>query len=153
MRRKDKEIKDKKEIEMILNEAQVCRIALSNNNMPYIVPVNFGYKDNCLYIHSAAEGYKIEIIKKNNNVCFEMDIEHEILRGKSACTTSMKYCSVIGYGKAYIIDDYEEKIKALNIIMGHYFPDVPHEYTDNSLKRIVIIRVELEKMTGKKSGY
>ena len=153
MRRKDKEIKDKKEIELIINKANVCRIGLSDNNNPYIVPVNFGYKDNCLFIHSASEGKKIDIIKKNNNVCFEMDIDHEILLGKPVCHTTSKYCSVIGFGKAYIIDDFDEKIKALNIILEHYFPDVPHEYSDKFLKKIVIIKIEIGKMTGKNSGY
>jgi len=153
MRRKDKEIKDKKEIELIINKANVCRIALSDNNMPYIVPVNFGYKDNSLYIHSATEGKKIEIIKKNNDICFEIDIAHEILQGKSACHTTMKYYSVIGYGKAYLIDDSEEKIKALNIIIEHYLPEIPHEYSEKFLKKIVIIKVEIDNMTGKKSGY
>ena len=71
MRRKDKEIKDKEVIESIIKRATVCRIALSENNVPYIVPLSFGYKDNCLYFHSAPEGRKIDIIKQNNNVCFE----------------------------------------------------------------------------------
>ena len=153
MRRKNKEIKDKKEIESIINSAIVCRIALSDNNMPYIVPINFGYKDKCLYIHSATEGKKIDIIKKNNDICFEIDIAHEILQGKSACHTTMKYYSVIGYGKAYLIDDSEEKIKALNIIIEHYLPEIPHEYSEKFLKKIVIIKIEIDNMTGKKSGY
>ena len=151
MRRKDKEITDKNEIEMIMSKANVCRIALSDGNMPYIVPVNFGYKDNCLYIHSATEGKKIEIIKKNYNVCFEMDINHEIVQGKSACHTTTKYHSVIGYGKAHIINNFDEKNKAVNIIIDHYLPDISHEYSEKSLKRIVIIKVEIELMTGKKS--
>ena len=114
MRRKDKEIKDKKAIESIIKRATVCRIGLAENDIPYSVPMNFGYKDNCLYFHSAPVGKKIEIIKKNNNVCFEIDIVHEILQGKSACHTIMKYYSVIGYGKVYIIDDSEEKITELH---------------------------------------
>jgi nitroimidazol reductase NimA-like FMN-containing flavoprotein (pyridoxamine 5'-phosphate oxidase superfamily) len=153
LRRKDKEIKDKKTIESIIKRATVCRIGLAKNDIPYIVPMNFGYKDNCLYFHSAPVGKKIEIIKKNNNVCFEIDIAHEILQGKSACHTTMKYYSVIGYGKAYIIDDSEEKIKALNIIIEHYLPEIPHEYSEKFLKKIVIIKVEIDNMTGKKSGY
>ncbi|MFX1337359.1 MAG: pyridoxamine 5'-phosphate oxidase family protein [Promethearchaeota archaeon] len=153
MRRKDKEIRDINLINSIIKRANVCRIGMSENNIPYIVPMNFGYKDNCLYFHSASEGKKIDIIKKNNNVCFEIDIEHEISQGKSACHTTMKYYSVIGYGKAYIMDDFEEKINALNIILEHYLPDVPYEYSDKLLKNIVIIKVEVEKMTGKNSGY
>jgi nitroimidazol reductase NimA-like FMN-containing flavoprotein (pyridoxamine 5'-phosphate oxidase superfamily) len=153
LRRKDKEIRDKNEIELIINKANVCRIALSDNNMPYVVPVNFGYRDKCFYVHSATEGKKIEIIKKNNNVCFELDIGHQILQGNSTCSTTMKYFSVIGYGKAYIIDDFEEKTKALKIIVDHYIPDTTHKYPEKLLKKLVIIKIEINKMTGKKSGY
>ncbi len=59
MRRKDKEIKDEKEIESVISKCDVCRIALCENNSPYVVPVCFGYRDNCLYFHSASYGKKI----------------------------------------------------------------------------------------------
>ena len=120
MRREDKEIKDNNVIESIIKRAIVCRIAFSENNIPYIVPVIFGYKDNCLYFHSAMEGKKIDIIKQNNNVCFEFDIDQELVKSKNSCSCSMKYYSVIGFGKAFFIDDIEEKRMALNIIMKHY---------------------------------
>ena len=153
MRRKDKEIKDIEEIKSIIKEATVCRIGLSNNNIPYVVPVNFGYKNNCLYIHSALEGRKIETIKKNNNVCFEIDIDHELLISEIPCKSSMKYRSVIGFGKAFLIDDLKEKREALNIIMEHYSIGDSHEYIEKLTNKVSIIKVEIESMTGKKSGY
>ena len=69
MRRKDKEITDIKEIESILQGAQVCRLGMADNNMPYVIPVCFGYKEHTVYIHSASEGRKIDTLKKNPNVC------------------------------------------------------------------------------------
>ena len=72
MRRSDKEINDPKTILRIIEEAEVCRIALSDGEKPYIVPMNFGYKDNSLYLHSASEGEKIDILKSNNNICFHV---------------------------------------------------------------------------------
>lgn len=152
MRRKDKEIKNTKEIESIINRSDVCRIALCENNSPYIVPVCFGYIDNCLYFHSAADGKKIDIIKKNNRVCFEFDIQRGLIRPENPCDWDMKYCSVIGSGKAFFIDDLEEKTKALNIIVGHYSSDA-FEYQENSVDTVTIIKVEIENITGKKSGY
>jgi len=74
MRRKDREIKDTIEIESIINRFPVCRIDLSENGLPYIIPVCFGYNDKRLYFHSANDGKKIDQIKKNNNVSFEFDI-------------------------------------------------------------------------------
>lgn len=111
MRRREKEIKDIETIKSILQEAQVCRLALSNNNIPYIIPMNFGFKDNILYLHSAKEGSKIEILKKNNNICFEVDIKNELIKSKTPCDWSMKYYSVIGMGKVYFVNDFEGKNK------------------------------------------
>ncbi len=70
MRRADKEIIDKKVIEAIIQESDYCMISISDNNSPYMVPMNFGYKDNNLYLHSSSEGRKIEILKANNQVSF-----------------------------------------------------------------------------------
>lgn len=152
MRRKDKEIKDKIEIESIISRFAVCRIALCENNSPYIVPVCFGYMDNCLYFHSASDGKKIDIIKKNNRVCFEFDTHEGLIKSENPCDWDIKYHSVVGSGKAFFINDLEEKTKALNIITGHYSSDA-FEYQENSVDNVTIIKVEIENITGKKSGY
>lgn len=155
MRRSDKEIKDKETIQWILKEAQVCRIALCDDNKPYIVPMSFGFKDNCIHLHSAAKGKKMDILNKNNNVCFEVDIENEIVKSESACNWGMKYYSVIGSGKAYFIEDTAEKKKALDIIMQKYSENdiKSFEYSEKSLNKTTIIKIELTEITGKKSGY
>ena len=120
MRRYDKEIKNKNTIEWILKEAKICRIGLCENNKPYIVPMNFGFKDNCLYLHSAHAGKKIDILNKNNNFCFEVDIKTELVTSKNACNCGMKYYSVVGFGKSHFIEDINEKKEALDIIMQKY---------------------------------
>jgi len=152
MRRKDKEITDKEIIKSALNRALVCRLGLTENNMPYIVPMNFGYKDNCLYFHSAPIGKKIEIIKKNNKVCFEIDIDHELVINDAACNATMKYMSIIGLGIAEFIDDFEQKQKALQVIMDHYSTIKKHKFSKKMINRIIIIKIEIESMTGKMSG-
>ncbi|MBI5679715.1 MAG: pyridoxamine 5'-phosphate oxidase family protein [Methanobacterium sp.] len=155
MRRNDKEIKDKSTIERILNDAQVCRIALCNDNKPYIVPMNFGFKDNYIYIHSACEGRKIDIIKENNNVCFEVDIKHELVKSDKTCNWGMKYYSVIGFGKARFINDNNKKKEILNIIMQKYSENTQKtfEYSDSTLNKTALIQIKIEHITGKKSGY
>ncbi|MHC4557640.1 MAG: pyridoxamine 5'-phosphate oxidase family protein [Planctomycetota bacterium] len=151
MRREEKEINNIATIEGIIRKARVCRLALSENGRPYIVPLCFGYKDNNLYFHCASEGKKLDIIKKNNNVCFEVDIDLELVKSKTACGYNMKYQSVIGFGKAELLDDIESKRKALDIIMQNY-SDESFEYPVEAVKNTVtIIRVKVESMTGKKS--
>ena len=152
MRRKEKEISDKTIMESIISRSSVCRLALSEKGRPYIVPLCFGYKDNILYFHSAREGMKLDILRQNNKVCIEFDIDHEIVEADDACGWDMKYQSVIGFGKGSIIDDLEKKCKALDIIMQHYSRS-SYEFPDSKVKKTVIIKVEIEHMTGKKSGY
>lgn len=150
MRRKDKEISDKSEVESIIRKSLVCRLGIADNGTPYIVPLCFGYKDNCLYFHSAREGRKIEILKRNNEVCFEFDENLEVQSGKAACDWGMHYRSVIGHGRASFVDDNAEKRVALDTIMAQY-ADGTFEYTEKALVKALVIKVEIESMTGKKS--
>ena len=152
MRRKDREIQDINFIESIIQKASVCRLGLSSNNMPYIVPLNFGYKDRCLYFHCVEEGKKIDMLRSNNSVCFEMDIENELVKAQEPCKWSMKYSSVIGFGKAFFVKDPGEKKKGLDVIMAHYSPGRVYEYPESELKHLSVIKVQIEHMTGKKSG-
>ena len=151
MRRKELRIEDKDTLETILHRAQVCRIGLCYDNIPYIVPVCFGYRDNCLYIHSAREGKKIEIIRKNDSVCFEVEVDVELLPNRLACDFAMRYRTVIGFGTAHIVEDVEQKIHALNILMDHYSEDRLHEYREKVIPKVAIIKIEIDSMTGKRS--
>ena len=155
MRRNDKEIKDKKCMEQILKKATVCRIALCDKNKPYIVPMNFGFNDKFIYLHSAHEGRKIDLIRKNNNICFETDIVTEVISSDNACSWGMKYYSVIGSGKAHFIEDSNEKVNALDTIMQKYSHNShkSFEYSKEALDKTAVIKVEVESLTGKKSGY
>jgi nitroimidazol reductase NimA-like FMN-containing flavoprotein (pyridoxamine 5'-phosphate oxidase superfamily) len=151
MRRKEKEITEKSEIESIMHKSLVCRLGLADNGTPYIVPLCFGYKDNCLYFHSAREGRKIDLLRRNNAVCFEFDSDLEIQAAKAACDWGMKYRSVIGYGRASFIDDRDAKRKALDVIMTQYSDGV-FEYSEKAFEKMLVIKVEIESMTGKKSN-
>jgi nitroimidazol reductase NimA-like FMN-containing flavoprotein (pyridoxamine 5'-phosphate oxidase superfamily) len=150
MRKKEKEITEASAIEAIIKKSLVCRLALSDDNFPYIVPLCFGYRDRVLYFHGSLKGKKIDIIKKNQNICFEFDINTEIVKAEDACHWSMKYRSVIGFGKAQLLEDIEEKRKALNIIMSQY-SNGTFEFNDAILKKSGVIKVEIENMKGKQS--
>ena len=150
LRRKEKEIIDQSEIESIIRKSMVCRLGLTDNGTPYVVPLCFGYGNGALFFHSAKEGRKIEILKKNNQVCFEFDIAPEVKAGKTACAWGMKYRSVIGFGKALFIEDPEERRQALDFIMEQY-ADGDFEYSDKSFEKALMIKVEISSMTGKKA--
>lgn len=150
MRRADKEITSKAAIEGIISRSLVCRLALADENRPYIVPLCFGYKDNSLYFHSAVQGKKIDIIKKNNRVCFEFDIDSEVIKADKACEWGLQYKSVVGFGQASFLEDSESKRRALDIIMKQYSGE-SSAYPEAKLKHTVIIKVDIEHMTGKQA--
>ena len=143
---------DRNTIESIIGSASVCRIALSDGGQPYVVPVCFGYADNTLYFHSAPRGRKLDVLRENNAVCFEFDVDHEIVRSEDACKWSMKYRSVVGFGRAFLVEDLEEKRGALDVIMSHY-GGKPYAYPEATLRKTAVVRVEIHSMTGKTSGY
>ncbi len=152
MRRSEREITDIREIEAVISSADVCRIALANDNVPYIVTMNFGYKGGKhkkLYFHCAREGRKLEMIRKNNYVCFEFDIDHDLHKGKTACDFGMRYRSVIGYGRMTIITGDDEKKKGLDSIMLHYAEEKDFSYQRTSLARMLLLRLDILEMNGK----
>ena len=152
MRRKDKKISDKSDIKAIIEKAKVCRLGMVNGNKPYIVPLCFGYRDNALYFHGSLKGMKIDLIRENPNVCFEFDLLTETIESENACDWSMKYQSIIGFGKAVFIEESDEKRNAISIIMGQY-SELPFQFPENKLKATAVIKVEIESLTGKQSGF
>ena len=152
MRRKEKEIKDKKEIEQIFKEAHVCRLGMVDGKIPYIVPMNFGYRDNILYFHSALSGRKIDILKNNPDICFEIDIPGDLINSEKACSWSMNYRSLMGEGKVIFISDEDEKADALNIIMGHYSGNTNWDINMKMIKNTSVFKVKIGSVSAKRSG-
>jgi len=153
MRRKDKEITDRKIINEIIAGAKYCHLALSDGDSPYIVPLNFGRRGNSIYFHSALTGRKLDIMRKNNKVCVLFEVDQEIVdKGKNACRWSTKYRSVMGFGRASIIEDDPGKREGLAILMSQYY-NGSIELNDKSVSECLIIRVDIDYFTGKSSGY
>ena len=152
MRKKDREITDTKELEEILQKADVCRIAFAVDGTPYIVTMNFGYiwKDNLIfYFHCAKEGKKLDLMKKNNMVCFEMDTDHKLVEAENACDWGMKYRSIVGLGLLESIAEENEKKKGLDCIMDHYGFAGKKAYDEKVLNVTEILRLTVTEFTGK----
>ncbi len=152
MRRQEKEITDIHRIEEIIGQAAVCRLGLYMDGRVYIVPMNFGYQDRKLYFHSAKAGRKIDILKSNPEVCFEVDLDLGIKQGNIACQWGARYKSIIGYGKAAFLRETASKKKALDIIMRHYSFAETHNYSEASLENTAVFVVDIEEISGKESN-
>lgn len=152
MRRSLKEITDPLTIEQLLQKASVCHLGLSDNGQPYVVPMNYAYSGNSFYLHCAMEGRKIDILSQNNRVCVEVVIDYALESADSPCKWTTRFTSVIGFGRAFILEDPIEKEAALNKLMEAYTGTPEHVFSPQALKRVCLIRVDTEDIRAKASN-
>ena len=155
MRRKDRQVTDTSQLKAIIDNCKVCRIGMTDEQGIYIVPVNFGYEfvgeKLKLYFHCAKEGRKLAAIAENPFVCVEMDCEHQLVEGDIACTYGYRFASVIGNGKAYIVDDLEEKKQGLSLLMR---PQTGKQFMfeEAQTRSVAVVCIDVETLTGKRKG-
>ena len=155
IRRKDREITDKKMIEEFLNTQKIIRIGFydKSNDEVYIVPVNYGYvienENYIFYFHGGKGGRKYELSKDSPNVGFEIDGQYELVEAKKACDFSAKYQSIIGNGKIKILEDLEEKKKGLNAIMKQTTGKTDFEYNPRMVQNVCVYMLSATKLTCK----
>ena len=150
MRRTEKEVGNRVEIDAIIRRSQVCRLGVSDQGSPYVIPLCFGYDGQVLYFHCAREGRKLDIIRQNDRVCVEFDVVEGLAAAEQGCNWGMRYQSVIGFGRAEIVDDAADKEQALMLIMAQYSKRV-FSFPPEAVKRTTIVRVRIERLTGKQS--
>lgn len=157
MRRSDRQVNDVDDIFKIIDRCDVLHLAMvDGNNLPYVVALNFGYEregdDLILYVHSAKEGKKIDLLKQNPNVYFEMDCGHEFVPGttEKPCQAGYRYDSVMGSGVARFLDDFEEKSHALNTLMQHVGrTNEVYHFPEEVVARTCVFSIRCKDFTGK----
>ena len=132
MRRSDREIKDFDEIIEVINKCDVCRLAINDGD----------------YFHCASEGKKLELLRKNNKVAFEMDCGHEFILNDEKMSCTMAYESVMGRGQIQFVED-EDKFAALKIIMKQYHSE-DFEFGTKVIPVTTVFKMVVEEMTGKR---
>ncbi len=151
MRRKEKEITRREELDHIIHNSLICHLSCSLNDQPYVVPLSFGYDGNAVYFHTAPEGKKNDILSANPRVCLGFEQEINIQPDPDlACGWSFHYQSVIAAGNAEKINDPLDRLYAIKQIMLHYSGD-DWEFSEKELSKTTIWRVILTEITGKKS--
>ncbi|HEY5570906.1 MAG TPA: pyridoxamine 5'-phosphate oxidase family protein [Bacteroidales bacterium] len=152
MRKVNQEITDASILEEILKHSEICRIGMIDNGLPYVLPFNYGYKDHQIYIHCAPVGKKIEVLRANSKVCFEVEEKAELLKGEKACRWSAVYRSIVGYATVEIITDFELKRQGLEIIMAHNGAPELIDFEPKLIDAVLILKLHIDSLTGKKSS-
>ncbi len=147
-------ITSQEEIDAIIAKCDVCYVGLADTDgTPYVLPMNFGYKDGIIYLHSGQEGRKIDLLKRNNRVCITF-CSDRVLSYQSeqvACSYTMKSKSVIARGTACFEEDFDKKVEILNIFMKHY-SDKEFKYSDPAINNVKVWKVEIDNITCKAFG-
>ena len=148
MRRKDRAMSEAEAIS-ILETAQVGTLAtVSEEHIPYLVPMSFVYTQDAIYLHCAVEGKKLDNIRGNNNICFNVVEAVELL----PAAFSTKYKSVTVFGKITVVEAQEEKRQSLIAIVKKYSPDFYEaglQYIDNAIEKTKVLKIEVSRITGK----
>jgi uncharacterized protein len=150
MIRSDREVTGQGALEEILGKGVCCHLALVCQGEPYLVTLNYGFQSGTLYFHCANSGKKIEFLKGSGRVCFSVVTRHELVVAEKGCDYSMKFESVVGYGRPRFIEEREEKRRALDIIMAHYAPGA-FEFPGKALAQTTVFALDTEEMTAKSS--
>jgi uncharacterized protein len=152
---KNRPIISKTENEAVIRKCQTCNLAMVDpEGKPYLIPMNFGYAGDYVYFHGSATGKKVDVLNHQADVCIGFSTDHELryVNEEVACSWSMRYRSVLVYGKAEFVTDPLEKVNCLNIIMAHY-ADRKFEYNDPAIREVMVFKVKVEKMDGRVYGY
>ena len=151
--RREREVTDRNEIIEILEKCRILHLGLVDGDMPYVVPMNYGYTMEgdqlTLYMHGAAKGRKTDVMKANPNVFFEMECDVTPFDGKAACQYGTSYASIMGEGRAEVLEDVEEKKAALSIFMksqtGRDFI-----FEDKMVSVVNVIKIHVTDYTAKR---
>ena len=150
--KRERQVTDPEQIRHILDTGKVLHLGLAVDNEPYVVPMNYGYtmEDGRLvvYLHSAVRGKKLDMIRQNPKVFFEIDCDRMPFEGKLPCQYGMVYSSVMGRGTATIVEDVEEKKQAMQVLMktqtGKDF-----SFEDRLVSIVAVIRIDVAEYTAK----
>lgn len=153
MRRKEKRITDPERIETVFKKGIICRLALIDDGEPYIVPLNYGYRNGTLYFHSATEGRKVNILRKNPHVAFEIETDVELASAGDACGWGCRFRSLMGTGTVEFLDDPADRREALTILMEHQTGRGGWSFPDAMLAKTLCFRLVPDSVSGKFSGY
>ena len=152
MTKRERQVTDRDQIVHILDTGKVLHLGLAVNDEPYVVPMNYGYTLEegklVLYLHSAVRGKKLDMVQANPKVFFSIDCDRMPFEGRVPCQYGLVYSSIMGRGKAVLVEDVEEKKQAMSILMktqtGKDF-----SFEDRLVSIVAVIRIDVEEYTAK----
>lgn len=156
----ERTIEDRSEMEEILLAANVGRLGICWNGQPLIIPVNFAYENGAIYFHGSDPGLRTESLRKNPNVCFEVDETLGTVPAPVPCEYDTAYRSVVAFGTAQVLSSPAEKMLPLRLIVSKYAGQeearsltlsMIEDYRSSRGRKTAVVKIQIDRMTGKRS--
>ena len=146
-------IENREEINQVIRACKTCYLAMSENDRPYVLPMNFALDGDTVILHSAQFGRMWETLKKNPFVCINWTLGEELAwqDERVGCSYRVKSKSAIVEGSAEMIDDYDEKVRCLELLMAQY-SDREFKFNAPAVKNVGIIKVKIQHISAKEFG-
>ena len=153
MRRQDRAVTDPEKIQAVIDGCEICRLGFCDQGKPYVVPVNFGHAvengQHVFYFHGAAEGRKVDLIRKNGWAGFELDSGYQLRPGETACAYTAAFRSVIGEGPICVVEDPSEKRRGLAAILRQSTGKADWEFPDAAVDTVCVCKLTAEALSCK----
>lgn len=150
MRRSEREVFDRKEMDLYIDKISICRLGLVDGEEAYVVPLNFGRIGDDLYFHSAKEGRKIDLVRRQGRASFEMDLDLGTIMDQDAFRCTNQYVSIIGNGRIVVVDDEKERLEGLEALMRHYHSS-DYTFSEKCLSKTSVLRLHIENISCKRN--
>lgn len=146
-------IENREEIDKIIIECKTCYLAMSDGGFPYVLPMNFALDSDFVILHSSQSGRMWETLKKNPNVCVNWTVGEDLKwqNVKVGCSYRVQSKSVLVEGKVEFVDDFDEKTRCLELLMGQY-SDREFKFSKPAIENVGVIKVAIEKISAKEFG-
>jgi hypothetical protein len=146
-------IQNREEIDAVIRSCKTCWLAMSQNNFPYVLPMNFALEGDSIILHSAQHGRMWETIKVNPQVCINWNVGEDLAWQdvKVGCSYRVKAKSVLVEGKVEFINDFDEKTRCLQLLMAQY-SNLEFKFSRPAVENVGIVKVKIEKITAKEFG-
>lgn len=146
-------IEDRNEIEEVIRACKTCYVAMAENDVPYLLPMNFAIEGNTVILHSAQSGRMWDTLKKNPKVCINWTLGEELAwqNEKVGCSYRVKSKSVLVEGEVEFVDDYDEKYRLSQVFMSQY-STLEFQFSKPAVVNVGIIKVHIKTISGKSFG-
>lgn len=146
-------IEEKNKIEELIKSCKTCYVAMSDGDVPYVLPMNFALDENVVILHSAQSGRMWETMQRNPKVCINWTMGEDLAwqDERVGCSYRMISSSALVEGTVEIVEEYSEKERCMHLLMAQY-SEREFKFNGPAIRNVGVIKVHIDKLSAKEFG-